>query len=121
MSRQILDELGQRLMRELRDETISDWQMILNGQMKGERANRIREVTNDLNRESLESAIPEVVDSVIHHLLRWLEEDEEFRLSANVGVDSVSSVADESDGLSGELYTAQGWIAKYSEFNPPPA
>ncbi|WP_149497049.1 hypothetical protein [Roseiconus lacunae] len=116
MSKQILEELGRRLMLEVRDETLSDWEMILDGRMKGERAERIRELTKDKDGGALASAIPEVVDSVLHHLLRWLEEEEQFRLVAQIGAELSEGIAQESDGLSGELHTSEGWIARYSEY-----
>lgn len=119
MPKQLLDALGERLMREVRDETISDWAMILDGRMKGERAEHIRERTKCIDRNVLASAIPEVVDSVLHHLLRWLEEEEDFQLVGHVGTVQSENIAEDSDGLSGELYTDEGWIAKFSMYKKP--
>lgn len=119
MPDEALDEFGRRLVREVRDETISDWEMILSGKMKGERAERIRLLISryaTAERGALMPIIPEIVDSVLHHLLRWLEEDDELQVSCAFGEEVIDNLAEESDGLPGELYSDAGWIARFSKF-----
>ncbi len=116
MTHPALDEFGRRLIGEVRDETISDWQMILSGQMKGDRARRIRAQVEHVSEDmslTIERIVPEIVDSVLHHLLRWLEEDSDFKLSGEVAGQILVDLAEESDGLAGELYTDEGWIARF--------
>ena len=116
MAHPILDEFGRRLIGEVREETVSDWQMIISGQMKGERAERIRAELGQLGGGAssiIEKIVPEVVDSVLHHLLRWLEEDDDFTVTGEVARQRIDDLAEESDGLAGELYTEAGWIARF--------
>lgn len=108
----ILDEFGERLMVHVRDEAISNWQMILNGTMKGERADFIRSQIDSSNTD-LSLLIPEVVDSVLHWLLVWAESDPNFVLCWKRN-GTLEDLEENSDGLAGELYGRNGWIAKYS-------
>ena len=104
-------------MEQVRDETISDWAMIADGRMKGERADRLRTIINSLSGGSNDLAllVPEIVDSVLHHVLRWMEEEDNFRIVGDVSGQVVDDLAEESDGFAGELYTDQGWIARFSD------
>ena len=122
MTHPVLDEFGRRLIEEVRDETISDWAMIAAGRMKGERADRLRTIINSLSAGSndLGSLVPEVVDSVLHHLLRWTEEEHDFRIVGDVAGQVVDDLVEESDGFAGELHTDQGWIARFSNPDPLP-
>jgi hypothetical protein len=108
-----LDEFGKRLMEKVRDETVSDWEMILSGAMKGERAERIRALVES-NPQAIPAIVPDIVDSVLHRLLNWMETDQEFELCAKDSV-GLKALSEESDGLAGELYGSRGWITKYSK------
>lgn len=46
----------------------------------------------------------------IDNMLCMLEDNEDFAL-----IKDGENIAELSDGLSGELYTEDGWISKYSE------
>jgi len=108
-----LDEFGKRLMEKVRDEVVSDWEMILSGAMKGERAERIR-ATLESNPQAIQAALPDVVDSVLHRLLSWFEADQEFELCAKEAGE-LKPMTEESDGLAGELYGSRGWISRFSK------
>jgi hypothetical protein len=116
-----LDEFGKRLIQEVRNKTLSDWHRILSGQMKGIRAERIRDslaaVVSATPQESnaVTSLIPEVVDSVLHNLLTWLEQDEDYSVSVQVQGEIMNNILASSDGLAGELYGTRGWIQTFSE------
>lgn len=107
-----LELLGERLIKRVRDETITDWTLILDGTMKGSRANEIRALIPDANRELIKTVIPQVVDAVLHKVLVWLEADPSFSICARTGND-FEAMEDISDGLAGELYGENGWLAKY--------
>ncbi len=121
MTKSYLDEFGKRLIQEVRNKTLSDWHSILSGQMKGIRAERIREslapVLSAPRQESdaVAGLIPEVVDSVLHNLLSWLEQDEDYSLSVRAQGEIIKNILASSDGLAGELYGTRGWIQRFGE------
>lgn len=51
-----------------------------------------------------------VVDLSIHNMLCMLEDHSDFSL-----IKDGKNIAELSDGFSGELYTEDGWISKFSE------
>ena len=65
---------------------------------------------NDEQKSLISDIIPQIVDLSIHNMLCLFEEHDEFQII----VDG-ENIADISDGLSGELYTSDGWIEKFSE------
>lgn len=115
MASEMVDEFGRRLIQMVRDQTIEDWRMIVDGKMKGERAERLRSMIGDGDASRINELVPEIVDSALHHLLVWLEEDTNFHISAVIGDKKVSDLADESDGFAGELYTDRGWVVRFSK------
>lgn len=112
-----LDKFGRVLMTQVRDATISDWHKLVTGNMKGERAQQIRAMFTSFSSEQrnvLLSLVPEVVDTVLHHLLWTLERVDDVRLAVKTTEGEVASIREQSDGLAGELYSTNGWIARYS-------
>jgi hypothetical protein len=118
MSSAALDTFGQLLMTEVRDRAIREWKMTVAGHMKGERCARIRQSLqrwSSQDRDLFLSLVPDIVDSVLHHLLWTLEEDGPVRVAVDLPDGEVPSLNEVSDGLAGELYTEDGWIARFSE------
>lgn len=118
MEKKSLDILGQFLMKYVRDETISNWDSIVNGKMKGITAQKVKERIANLNEEQLETLkwiIPKIVDQGLHNLLVMFEECEELFLGVNTESGEVEDIKEESDGLAGELYTEDGWITQFSK------
>ena len=66
-------------------------------------------------RKIVLSLLPQIVDTVLHHLLWTLEQSEDITVAVRTAKEQADSIKDLSDGLSGELYGRQGWIAKYSK------
>jgi hypothetical protein len=63
--------------------------------------------------------VPEIVDAVLHHLLWTFEQNEHIRIAMDLADEQVESLNAISDGLPGELYSDEGWIARFSkEPNP---
>ena len=85
--------------------------------MKGEFAEKIRLILRtkpEHETKSLLQLIPCVVDTVLHHLLWTSEQDSDLQLGIRMGV-VMENLGGISDGLPGELYTQEGWIARYSK------
>lgn len=117
MSQAALDKFGQLLMSKVRDESVIDWKMMIDGRMKGESAEKVRELLRNLtdaDKKLLLQLIPGVVDTVLHRLLWTTEQQSDLKVGIRME-DGIEDLRDISDGLPGELYTDKGWIARYSK------
>jgi hypothetical protein len=114
-----LDHFGEILMKEVRDEAIEQWEMLIDGRLKGATAEACRPgilaMTPD-DRATLAALIPRIVDTTIHHLLWTLERREDVSVAVRAGGSGVPSIAAESDGLAGEVYGPDGWQARFSKY-----
>ncbi|MEW8078334.1 MAG: hypothetical protein AB2748_19045 [Candidatus Thiodiazotropha endolucinida] len=69
-------------------------------------------------KDVIRNVVVSSIDDVIHNFLWMLEQHEEdINLYCSADEESGSENVNElSDGLSGELYTEDGWIAKFSKY-----
>lgn len=112
MNEEILNYFGEKLMKEVRDETISSVDMMIEGKMNGITAKQMKEKISCLNDVQLEVVmwlIPKIVDLGLYNLLSMIEQNNDVKILIN-GID----IKESSDGLEGELYTEDGWIQKFS-------
>ena len=56
------------------------------------------------------------VDSSLHSFLFLMEESPDIDISFSSGDESITQLSEESDGLGGELFTQDGWIARFSQY-----
>jgi len=115
----LLEKFGQILMTEVRDEAIEKYEMIVSGRMKSTPAIEVNTKLSALSDDQL-SLIREVVvnsiDDVIHNLLWMIEQHEDdVELICSEGTNK-ANMNEVSDGLSGEIYTDDGWIALFSKY-----
>lgn len=118
MDRNPLDIVGELLMVRVRDKSIEDWERILDGRMKGQTAEKVRQELAGTGSEvpaAVNRMVPRVVDTVLHHLLWTLEQEQAINLSIEADGTVTPSIREVSDGLSGELYGERGWIVKFSQ------
>ncbi len=116
MSQAALDHFGNVLSKCVRDEAISDWDMILDGRMKDAGSQEIRMQIERLQLsedqiEFLRRLVPRIIDTTLHHLLWTLEQEESIDVAVKTQAGSVPSLREVSDGLTGELYS---WIPRFS-------
>ncbi|MEZ3428796.1 MAG: hypothetical protein K1W36_00600 [Lachnospiraceae bacterium] len=107
-----LNSFGKILMNDVRDTTIESFDNMINGTMKGITAENVQEKIREFSDGQIDVVkwmIPQVVDLCLHNILWMVEQEEDITLSFKE-----INLKDESDGLSGELYTEDGWIQKYS-------
>ena len=117
MSENILDYFGKILMLNVRDRTISNFDRMIDGKMKGITAKCVSEKISSFNDNQLETLkwlIPKIVDLSLHNMLVMIEENNEINVEVFNG-NNANSLKEVSDGLAGELYTEDGWILKYSK------
>ena len=108
-----LEEFGEIFIKEVRDRTIDLFDRKTQGLMKSKESQLLFERVTKLNDEQkslISDIIPQIVDLSIHNMLCLFEEHDEFQII--VGGENITDI---SDGLSGELYTSDGWIEKLSE------
>lgn len=85
---------------------------MIEGTMKGEDSKIVFDkIVNftDEQKEILKFVVSTTVDKVLDSFLFMIEQHENIGLLYND-----INLNDESDGLSGELYTEDGWIEKYT-------
>ncbi len=108
-----LNEFGKVFIKEVRDRTIRLFNKKVQGVMKDKESQLLFEQVNKLSEEQqllINKIIPQFVDLSLHNMLCVFEEHDEFQI-----VIDGENIADISDGLSGELYTSDGWIEKFSD------
>jgi len=118
MNQKILDEFGEIIISRVRDKAINEWEMILNGRMKGISATQIRNLLSGYSVEEihiLEEIIPQVVDTTLHHLLWTFDQFDNLKLLLLDKDGTTCDVKESSDGLPGELYGDLGWIKRFTK------
>ena len=118
MSNPPLDKFGELLVKKVRDKAIGDWERIISGEMKGVTSERVKQQIISFTPEQknvLCKLIPLVVDTTLHHLLFTAEQEQSLQLMIDdTGEDVSQNLRNISDGLPGELYGNNGWIARFS-------
>jgi ethanolamine ammonia-lyase large subunit len=107
------DFFGEILMNRVRDEAIDDWERIIDGKMNDEESVQIHKSLSDKEKELIRILVPKIVDTTLHHLLWTLEQDDSLEFMVNDGTKK-ENINDISDGLTGEMYTEDGWIYRFS-------
>lgn len=118
--KKLLDSFGQEFISSIRDQSIFEFEAILNGRMKSkssiELSNEIKAFDeNQIN--VLKKVVFNSIDSVIYNILNMLEQNEEnMKLLISQDGNDEKNIVELSDGLSGELFTENGWIEKFSKY-----
>lgn len=108
-----LDIFGEIVINEVRDRTIRIFDKRIEGIMKDEYSQQLYkeiQLLNDSQRELVYRIIEQVTDLSIHNMLSMFEEHDEVGLLYRD-----ENLVEKSDGLTGELYTDDGWIKKFSK------
>jgi len=118
---EILQKFGQLLISEVRDEAINKYEMIAAGTMKSEPAKELHSKFTNFTEGQISIVrqfVVSSIDDVVHNFLWMLEqhEDDIDLLCSKDDSSDKENVRKLSDGLSGEIYTEDGWIAKFSNY-----
>lgn len=108
-----IEKFGEIFIKEVRDRSIRIFDKRIQGVMKDENSqNLFRKVNclDDNEKQLINELIPQVVDLCMHNMLCMFEEHDDFVISIDE-----ENLNDLSDGLAGELYSADGWISRFSE------
>ncbi|MDH5728645.1 MAG: hypothetical protein OEZ58_06620 [Gammaproteobacteria bacterium] len=109
-----LEQFGNMIAEDLRDAALNRYLDIESGHVGSETAKKLNMEVSELTEDQkilVRKLITHCVDVGIHDFLFALEEG---RNNIKVLVNE-TNVSEVSDGLQGEIYTADGWFEKYSQ------
>lgn len=113
-----LDKFGEFFVRNLRDKMLYSLEGLLRGKWKAPSAQKLQKRIGTLTK-SQQKIVRDVVDDLIisgmHGLLFAIQEESDSDGSIRVFVDG-DDVGKMSDGLHGEIFCEDGWIARFSEY-----
>lgn len=116
-----LDRLGKLVMQRLRDEPFEFFEQLTQGHWKAPSLQGLQRDVRSLSPEQLEivrRCVRSTVDEGIHDFLFALQEAcEKETLELRI---QGKNVLDLTDGLHGELFTEDGWQARFSKFGETP-
>lgn len=112
MENKELSDFGKILMQEVRHQAVYILRGVISGKLKSESDQELHKklMKDTVNKEVLEEFGLYIIDETIHDFLWMFEQTDEYKIIGPSG----KSLAEISDGLCGELYTEDGWIAKYA-------
>lgn len=116
-----LDKFGQFLMQRLRDRAYVHLDGLLDGHWKAPALKKLQRDLRKLDPDQqaiLRRALVSSIDSAIHDFLFAIQEVHDDDGSIAIEVDG-KNVAALSDGLHGELFTDDGWFARFSAEGKP--
>jgi hypothetical protein len=117
-----LETFGKFLMINLRDRAIRYCDQLIDCKLKAPSVAHLQTDLQTLTEEQLSivrRCVVRVTDYAIHDFLFQLQECTGLEDAIQIYVNGIN-VAEVSDGLHGEPYTEDGWMARYSEFGEPP-
>jgi hypothetical protein len=121
-----LDLLGRFVIESLYDRALDYYDRLVYGLWKSAKLIALHEQLTMLNaaqQELVKQCVKDAIDTGVHDFLFRLHEVADVVAADYKGhriqllVDGVDATAI-SDGLQGELYGKEGWIAKYSQYAP---
>ena len=107
-----LDLFGKHFIEDTRDRTFKTISKMIDGTMKGVTAQQVSQLLSDFTRDQIDALCRVVLISIdysLGNMLTMIEQNDEI-----VVLCDGENIKDLSDGLSGELYTEDGWIEKFS-------
>lgn len=114
-----LSEFGHLFIEAVRDNTLFVLEAIIDGSMKGDVNRQMHDEIRELPSETIDLIRDfsyRAVDLCLHNMLFMFEENDEWKLSKpSAGISDLKQI---SDGFPGKLYTADGWIRRFSEYKP---
>lgn len=117
-----LDKFGKFLMVNLRDKGIENYDLVAKSHWKAPYLQQLqadlKKLTKD-QKEIVRRCVVHSLDVALHDFLFALQELEDSESDIHVVVDG-KNIAALSDGLQGELFTEEGWRAKFSAYGEPP-
>ncbi len=116
--KEALDSFGEFFVRNTRDKMLFDLDMLLRGAWKApglqELQGKLSRLSDD-EKEVIRQIVEKIATGGLHDLLFALQEQADADGSVRVLVDGAEP-AKLSDGMHGEIFGEDGWIARFSEY-----
>ncbi|QDT01339.1 hypothetical protein [Adhaeretor mobilis] len=116
MAHPAVDKFGKIVVTKLRDNAIDFFDLASQGHWRAPSLQNLQRELADQTPEQIDlirRCVIQAIETGMHDFLFALVEANDFE-NVHVMVDGVN-VADESDGLHGEQFTEEGWIAKFAK------
>jgi hypothetical protein len=121
-ARDPVDKFGEFVMQKLRDPALDYVDGLLRGHWKAPASAGLQEQLGTLtakHKEMVRRSVRSSIDTAIHDFLFALQERADFEGDIKVLVDG-KDVVDLSDGIHGESFGPDGWMARFSTHGAPP-
>jgi hypothetical protein len=116
-----LDTFGKMIMEKLRDEAISFVEGLVRGHWKAPALKKLQRDIKKLDEQQVEvlrRTVRAATDAAVHSLLFALQEaGQDGTLEIRI---NGKNLAELTDGLQGELFTENGWQARFSDYGVAP-
>jgi hypothetical protein len=113
-----LEKFGAFFVQNLRDKMLYDLDMLMRGAWKSPETEELQKKISgfsDVEKQIARDMTEKIITTGMHDLLFALQEEADASGSIQVLVDG-EEVAKLSDGLQGEIFGNEGWIAHYSKY-----
>jgi hypothetical protein len=113
-----LCKFGSFIVKNLRDRALDDLEMLLRGAWKAPALQELQQklsVLSDDQKQLFRQVADRITTSAMHDFLFAIQEMADAGQHFEIRVDG-ENIASLSDGLHGEIFTEEGWIATYSNF-----
>lgn len=112
-----LDTFGELLVAQVRDRAVRRVRGILDGTLRSADALALHRALDGISPEqagAVRALAVEAIDSTLHRFLMLIDDTDLLDLQL-IGDGQCIRLRDVSDGLAGELYSSEGWIARFSK------
>jgi len=113
-----LDQFGQFVIQNLFDKGINQFQRLAHGEIKAPELLTLQQELKRFNKQEIaiiQKLIIEIMESSMHDFLFAIQERSEAENDIQITVEQ-HNIAEQSDGLHGEMFGENGWMKKYSNF-----
>ena len=112
-----LDLFGKTLIQEVRDRSIETMEWSFMGTARAPYQQELMAALQKLEPSDLDLCFQAVLLAVDHTLALFEEGESDFAVALKID-HSLEDISTTSDGLKGELYTEEGWVARFSKKEP---
>ena len=119
MSHPALDKFGELIVNSLRDNAIEYYDRLAKGEWKAPNLEQLQSdlaTLNDEQRDIVRRCVIGAVDTALHDVLFGISEAHDMESGIEVIVDG-ENIVELSDGLNGEQFTDDGWIARFGVYS----
>jgi hypothetical protein len=121
MDKEALEQFGSEFIERTRDVVVDQFLMMKAGEMNSSDAKEINALLKsfDLSQQAIiEKIVLQFIDRTLHKVLFLFEDSDQWAIADKDAVEEreMGHIAEISDGLTGELYGDNGWLAKFGTY-----